>query len=44
MTKTRKIAAIASMMVVLLTAATGWVVAPRASHEIVLAPVQGAQR
>ncbi len=44
MTKTRKIAAIASTMAVLLTAATGWVMAPRASHEIVLAPVNGAQR
>jgi len=44
MTKTRKIAAITSMMIVLLTAAIGWVAAPRASHEIVLAPVHGAQR
>ena len=43
MTQSRKLVAVASMMVVLLVGAAAWLMAPRATHEIVLPPV-GAKR
>ena len=43
MTRTQKITAV-TMTAVLLTAAVGWLVMPRGSHEIVLKPTQGVRR
>jgi hypothetical protein len=43
MSKTAKITAAASTLILLLGASVWWFT-PRASHEIVIAPVNGAQR